>query len=139
MSDTYLDSFNIKFLSKIYSSADRFATFTRQSKYEVAMHNEPELLGVFGELPCTLDGRALLDVLQDLRIARFIPHDQQSAAGFALRFQRFVVRSHARRATPGQVQRLQLRAQLHGARLLDIERVVVKEIFLHPRTDRKST
>src|SRR5579859_4194150 len=30
MSDTYLDSFNIKFLSKIYSSADRFATFTRQ-------------------------------------------------------------------------------------------------------------
>ncbi len=79
----------------------------------------------------TFNRCALLDVLENLRIAGFVADDQQPAARFLHRFQRFVIGGHARCAGPGQIQRLQLFAELDGARLLDVEGVVVKEEFLH--------
>src|SRR5436305_5485318 len=95
------------------------------------MDLESKLFRVLRELARTLNGCALLDVLEDLRIARLIAHDEQTAPGFFLGFQGFVVGGDARRAGPRKIQRLQLAAKLNGARLLDVEGVIVKEIFLH--------
>ena len=82
-----------------------------------------------------LDGGALLDVLEDLRVARLVADDQQAAAGLLHRLQRLVVGRHARGAGPGEAQRLQLLAQLDGARLLDVEGVVVEEELLDMREE----
>ena len=72
------------------------------------------------------------DVLQDLRIAGFIAHNQKAAACFLHRLQRLVVGGNARRAGPRHVQRLQLGAEFNRARLLNVEGVVVKKEFLDP-------
>ena len=80
-----------------------------------------------------VDGRALLDVLEDLLIARFVADDQQPAAGLLHRLQGVVIGGDARGAGPGEVQRLQLGAKLDGARFLVVERVVVEEDFLDLR------
>ena len=90
-------------------------------------------MAVFGKLAGALDGGALLDVLQNLRIARFIADDEQPASRFLHRLKRFIIGGHARCAGPCQSQRLQFRAQFDGARLLDVESVVVEEKFLHVR------
>ena len=92
---------------------------------------KPELVAVLGELAGALDGGALLDVLQDLLIARLVADDEQAAAGFLHGLQRLVIGGDARGAGPGQPERLQLCAQLDGARLLDVEGVVVEEKFFH--------
>ena len=84
-----------------------------------------------GEVAGALDGGALLDVLEDLRIAGLEADDEQAAAGFAHGLERVVVGGDARGAAPGEAQRLELFAQLDGARLLDVEGVVVEEEFLH--------
>src|SRR5882724_5967905 len=93
------------------------------------MDRQTQLLGVACEVACALDGCALLDVLQDLGIARLIPNDQQAATCFLLRFERLVIRGDARGAAPGHIERLELGAQLDGAGLLDVEGIVVEEYF----------
>ena len=70
--------------------------------------DQAELLAVLREPLRHVDGGALLDVLQDLRVARFVADDQQPAAGILHRLQRVVIGGDARRAGPGEVQRLQL-------------------------------
>ena len=65
------------------------------------MNRQAKLVAIFGELLGTLDRGALLDVLENLRIAGFIANDQQAATGFAHRLQRFVVGGDARCARPG--------------------------------------
>src|SRR6266852_72631 len=66
---------------------------------------------------------------QSLWISRFVSDDEQPASRFLHGLQGFVVGSHARSAGPRQSERLQLGAQLDSSRLLNIERVVVKEKF----------
>ena len=95
--------------------------------------DQAELVAVLGESLRHVDRGALLDVLQDLRVARFVADDQQPAARFLHRLQRFVIGRDARRAGPGEVQRLQLCADLDGALLLVIEGVVVEEDLLQAR------
>ncbi len=80
-------------------------------------------------------------VLQDLLVTRFIAYNEQATARFFHSLQRVVVRGHARGTTPGELQRLQFAAELDGAGLLIIERVVVEEdlfeageIVQHPST-----
>ncbi len=102
-----------------------------QAEDEVGVNRQTERMAVAREVSRPLDGRALLDVLENLRIARLEAHDQQPAAGFAHGLQRVVIRGHARGAAPGDAQRLQLLAKLDGAHLLDVEGVVVEEEFLH--------
>ena len=80
-----------------------------------------------------VDGGALLDVLEDLLVARFVAHDQQAAAGFLHGLQGVVIGGDARGAGPGEIQRLQLLAKLDGALLAVVEGVVVEEDFLHLR------
>ena len=132
MRDRDLNGFDVQLLGEVDGVADGFLGLAGQAEDEVAVDHQSELVAILGELARTFDGGALLDVLQDLRIARFIAHDQQAAACFLHRLQRLVVGGDARGAGPRHVQRLQLVAEFNGARLLNVEGVVVEEEFLHP-------
>ena len=66
--------------------------------------HQAELVAVLREPLRHVERGALLDVLQNLRVARLIADDQQPAAGFLHRLQRFVVGGDARRAGPGEVR-----------------------------------
>ena len=70
------------------------------------MNDKAQLVRVLGELPRPLQRCTFLDVLENLLIARLITNDHQAAARLLHRLQRFVIGGHARRAGPGQLQRL---------------------------------
>src|SRR5882724_180607 len=124
-----LNRFDVEFLGKLDGLLDGLAGLAWQADDEITMDRQTQLLSVAREVACALDGRALLDVLQDLGIARLIPDDQQTATCFLLCFERLVVRGHARGAAPGHIERLELGAQLDRAGLLNVEGVVVEEYF----------
>src|SRR5437588_12780199 len=90
-----LNGLDIQFFGEINGVADALTALARQTKDEVAVHDEAELFGVLGELAGALHGCAFLDVLENLLIARFIAHDEQAASSFTLRFQSFVVGGYA--------------------------------------------
>src|SRR6516165_2148035 len=100
------------------------------------MDDEPKLVAVLGELARAFDRRAFLDVLQNLRITRLVADDQQAAARLLHGLERLVISGDARSAGPRQAQRFQLGAEFDGARLLDIEGVVVEKEFLYVRPVR---
>src|SRR5437588_10343095 len=77
-----LNGFYIEFLGKSDGVVNGLASFTRQTKYEIAVNYQPELVAVFGELVSALDGGPLFDVLENLRIARLEAYDQQPAPPF---------------------------------------------------------
>ena len=106
--DRYLDSLAVQRLGEVDGVADRLLGLARQAEDEVAVDGEAEVVAVLGKVARALDGGALLDVLQDLRIAGLEAHDQQPAAGFPHGLQRVVVGGDARGAAPGQAQRLEL-------------------------------
>ncbi len=85
------------------------------------------------EVTCPLDGGALLDVLQNLRIAGFKADDEQPAARILHSLQRLAIGGDARGAGPCEIQRLQLLAEFNRASLLNVEGVVVKEELLDVR------
>ena len=111
----------------------RVARLARQADDEIAVDRQPQLVAILGEALRHVDGGALLDVLENLLVAGLIADDQQPAAGFLHRLQRFVIGGDARGAGPGEVQLLQLRAQLDRARFAVVEGVVVEENFLQAR------
>ena len=80
MRQRHLDGFNVQLFGEIDGAADGLVGFARQAENEVAVHDQSEFLAVLGELPCALDRRALLDVFQDLLVARFIANDEQSGS-----------------------------------------------------------
>ncbi len=133
MGDRNLDRLAIQDLGKVDRVADRLFRLAGQAENEVAVNGQAEVVAVLGEGARALNGCALLDVLEDLRIARLEADDQQTASGFVHRLQRVVVGGHARSAAPRNAERLQLLAELDGAHLLNVERVVVEEEFLHFR------
>ena len=128
-----LDGLHVEFLGKVDGAADRLAGLARKPEDEVAVNRESQLLAVLHELACALERCALLDVLQDLRVARLKADDQQPAARVLHRLQGLKVGGHPRSAGPGQSQRLELGAKFDGARLLDVEGVVVEEELLYLR------
>src|SRR5580698_17690 len=84
-------------------------------------------MAVRGEAPGHIDGCALLDVAEDLLVARFIAYDQQAAASFLHRFERLVIGGDAGGTGPRKVQLLQFRGDFEGAGRAVIERIVVEE------------
>ena len=103
-----LDGLAIQRLGKVDGVADRLLGLARQAEDEVAVDGQAQVVAVLGEGARALHGGALLDVLENLRIAGLEAHDQQPAAGLLHRLQRLAVGGHARSAAPGQAQRLQL-------------------------------
>ena len=128
-----LDGFAIQFLRKLNGLVDGFLGFARQTDDEVAVNLDPDLLAVLHELARHLHGRALLDVLQDLRIARFESHDKEPRPAIRHGLQLFVLAVAARRAGPLKFQWLEFLAQLDGPVAANVERIVVEENFLHLR------
>ena len=90
-----LDGFDVEFLGEGNGVIDGLRRFAGQTHDEVAVNDESELVAVFGELARTLDGGALLDVLQNLLIARFVADDEQTASRLLHGLQSFEVSSHA--------------------------------------------
>ena len=76
----------------------RLARFAGQADDEIAVNHQAQLVAVLGEALRHVDGGALLDVLQDLLVARFVAHDQQPAAGVLHGLQRVVIGGDARGA-----------------------------------------
>jgi len=74
---------------------------------------------------------ALLNVLEDLRVAGFEAHDKEPRSAVRHRFYRVVVAVHARRRRPLELQRFELGAKIQHAVLADVEGVVVEENFFH--------
>ncbi len=72
----------------------------------------------------------LLDVLENLGVARLVADDEEPAARVAHRLERLVVRVDARGAGPREAQGLEVSAQLQHAVLADVEGVVVEEDLL---------
>jgi hypothetical protein len=64
-----LDGFAIKMFGKLDGVADGFLRLAWETKDEVAVDYQAELVAGAGEVQRTLDGCALLDVLEDLRIS----------------------------------------------------------------------
>ncbi len=108
----------------------RLLGFAGQAEDEVGVDDEAEVVAVLDEVAGALDGGTLLDVLEDLRIAGLEADDEQAAAGFLHGLEGVAVGGDARGAGPGDAERLELGAELDGARLLDVEGVVVEEELL---------
>ena len=100
MGDRNLNGFVIELLGEVDGLADALVRFTGKADDKVSVNHEAQLTAVFREALGHLDGRALLDVLENLRIARFVADNQQPATRLLHRFERVVVRCYARRAGP---------------------------------------
>src|SRR5277367_1062850 len=122
-----LNGLAIKPFGELDSVADRLPGLARQAQNEVAMDNQLKLLAVMGEVERSLDACSLLDVLQDLRIARLEPDDEQSTASLFHGLERVKVGGDARVTGPGKAEGFELFTQFNCSRLLDVEGVVVEE------------
>src|ERR1700736_2682675 len=69
MSDGDLDGLDIQLLGERDSVVDSLGRLPPQAHDEIAVDHKAKLMAIFGELACTLDGRALLDIFQNLLIA----------------------------------------------------------------------
>src|SRR5262249_40071258 len=98
--DRDLDRFAIELLGKLDRPLDCLWRLTRETNDEVPMNDDSELLTVLHELAGLLDGGALLDVFEYLRIARLKADDQQPATGFLHRLERLVIGVNSRSAGP---------------------------------------
>ena len=117
-------------LGEVDGVADRLLGFAGQAEDEVGVDDEAEVVAVLDEVASALDRGALLDVLEDLRVAGLEADDEQAAAGFLHGFEGVAAGGDAAGAGPGEAERLQLFAELDGADLLDVEGVVVEEELL---------
>src|SRR6202011_801182 len=69
MSYGNLDGLDIQFFRKLDGVADGLPSLTRQSQNEVSMDDQAQLVTILGELTSPFNGRAFLDVLQNLLVA----------------------------------------------------------------------
>src|SRR5436190_21871722 len=76
VSDGHLDCLDVEFLCEIERALDCLLRFSRQADDEVPVNPDADLFAVFSKFPGLFDCSALLDVLQDLRIARFKSDDK---------------------------------------------------------------
>ena len=98
MRDRHLDRLGVQPLGEVDGLADALARLARQPDDEVAVDHQAQLFAVLREAQRHVHGGALLDVLEDLRIARFVADDEQPASGILHRLQGVVIGGHARRA-----------------------------------------
>jgi hypothetical protein len=68
---------HVQRLGEVDGVADRLLGLAGQAEDEVAVNGQAEVVAVLGEVARALHGGALLDVLEDLRIAGLEADDQQ--------------------------------------------------------------
>src|SRR6202012_57135 len=110
--DRDLNGLAVEGLGEVDRVADRLLGLARQAKDEVGVDDEAEVVAVLDEVACALDGSALLDVLEDLRVAGLESDDEQTAAGFLHGLEGLAIGGDARGAGPGDAERLELGAEL---------------------------
>src|SRR5207247_2242794 len=130
MSDRNLNRLRVEFFGELHRALDRLRRLAWKPDDKITVHDYAELLAVFHELAGLLDARALLDVLEDLWIARLETHNQQAASGILHRLERFVVGVNSRGARPRRLERLQLFTHGDRAVLRPRERVIIEENLL---------
>src|SRR5882762_10030479 len=128
-----LNGFAIELFGKVDGFLNALAGFAWQADDEIAVHANADFAAVLHEGASHLNGRALFDVLEDLRIAGFKAHDEEPCAGIGHAFEGFVVAVNAGRGGPAEFQWLEFAAQFEDAVLANIESIVVEENFLHLR------
>ena len=94
------------------------------------MNPDADFFAILHEGAAHLDRRALLDVLQNLRVAGFEADNQQTRAAIGHGFQSFVIAVHASGAGPLESHGFEFLAQRDDAILADVEGVVIEEKFL---------
>src|SRR5580704_12140692 len=122
-----LNRLYVQLLGVLDGLAQRLAGFARESDNKIAVDHQAKLVAVLSEPHGHVDGGALLDVFQNLFVARFIADNQQPAPGVLHGLQRFVIGGDARRTAPREIQRSELVRKLNGSRFAVIEGIVVEE------------
>src|SRR6266853_1813059 len=128
-----LNGFAIELFGEVDGVLNGLAGFARQADDEIAVHATADFAAVLHEGASHLNGRAFLNVLQDLRIAGFKAHDEEPCACISHALKGFVIAVNAGRGGPAEFQGLELAAQLEDAILANVESIVVEENFLHLR------
>src|ERR1700733_2110088 len=127
-----LNRLAIEFLGEPDRVADRCLGFAGKTENEVSVYDEAKGLAVPDKGACSLDGCALLDVLENLGIPGFKTDDEQPAPGFLHRLECFIVGGDPGVAGPGEAKGFEFFAKLDSASVLDIEGIVIEEEFLDP-------
>src|SRR5712672_155209 len=128
-----LNGFAIELFGEVDRFLNGFAGFARQADDEIAVHANADFAAVLHEGASHLNGRAFLNVLQDLRIAGFKSYDEEPCACIGHALKSFVIAVNAGRGGPAEFQWLEFAAQFEDAILANVERIVVEENFLHLR------
>src|SRR5271154_2570237 len=133
MGERNLDGFAVEFLGEIDGVVDGLLGFAGEANDEIAVDFNAYLLAILHELAGHLGGGALFDVLEDLGVARFEAHNEETGAAVGHGLQFFVLAMAAGGARPLEFQSLEFLAKLDGAVAANVEGIVVKEDFLHLR------
>ena len=108
MRDGDLDGLAVEGFGEVDGVADGLLGLAGQAEDEVGVDDEAEVVAVLDEVARALDGGALLDVFQDLRIAGLEADDEQPAAGFFHGLEGLAIGGDTRGAGPGNARGLSL-------------------------------
>src|SRR4029077_1979072 len=86
------------------------ASLAGQTDDEIAMHANTNFATILHEGASHFNGRTLLDIFQDLRIAGFKANDEKAGARIGHALQGFVIAVYERGGRPAELQRLKLAA-----------------------------
>src|SRR5689334_22812803 len=112
---------------------DRLLRFPGEPQDEGAVDRDAELVAILGEALGHVDQHALLDVVQDLLVARLVADQQKPQAVVAHHLERLAPHIGLGVARPGDAELAQLLCDRLGARRVIGEGVVVEEELLHLR------
>ena len=110
---------------------DRLARLAGQADDERAVDQNADVVAVLREATRALDRDALLDVLENLLVARLVADDEEAEPAVLHRLQRLAVDVRARVRRPRDTELAEALRDRDGALRVGRERVVVEEELLH--------
>src|SRR5262249_27371170 len=137
MCDRYLNRLRIDFLCEIDRPLDRVPCLARKSNNEVAVDPNTHFLTILREGSSLLDRCALFYVLEDLRITRLEPYNEEPRSSVSHCLECFIIAIHTRSTGPPRTERLQLCANIEYTIFADVERIIVEEKFFGLRKQSK--
>src|SRR6516162_7465920 len=102
-----LDRFTVHLARKPHRFLDGVLALARQAEDKGAVHEDAYFMAIAGEAARALKPDAFLDILQDLRVTRFVADYEQTQPAVFKNFQGFVIDIRAGVGRPGYSQRLQ--------------------------------
>src|SRR5579875_2751997 len=128
-----LDGMGIDLGRELYRLLDGFLGFAREAENEGAVDRHADLVAILGEALGHVDQHALLDVVQDLLIARLVPDEQQSQSVVLQDLQRLARHVRLRITRPHHAELAELLCDRFGTRQVVGKGVVVEEKLAHLR------